>query len=330
MKHFLPAVIFFVSLTCHAQKHTKAPAAADSTLLTDEEILSALDDMADVLASPRSFAVVNLGVSNGYFNFVRGVEESATVAKKIVMSPSLAYFHKSGFGIAAETDIVNDGTGIVPFQFLLTGSYDYLRSRAIIAGASYSRYFEKAALPFYVSPLQNVAFAYFTYRESRLRPSLALHYGWGSQKAVTVQSEKIKKLRITRTITTINQVADFNLLASLRYTFSWPQVFSANDYLRVTPQLGFISGTQQFGFNQTSNVTATGKNSSKYSITGPQNLVLTNVMKFQPLSLNATLKTEYARGKFFLQPQAIFDYYLPAANDNFSVSFLVNTGMLIF
>lgn len=329
MKHFLPAVIFFVSLTCHGQKHTKTPAAAD-TLLTDEEILSALDEMADVLVSPRSFAVVNLGVSNGYFTFVRRAEDTATVAKKIMLSPSLAYFHKSGFGIAAETDIINDGTGFVPFQFLLTGSYDYLRSHAIIAGASYSRYFEKGELPFYVSPLQNVAFAYLTYRESRLRPSVAFHYGWGSQTAVTVQSEKIKKLRITRTITTVNQVADFNLLASLRYTFSWPKVFSANDYLRVTPQLCFTSGTQQFGFNQTSNVTATGKNGSKYSIAGPQNLVLTDVMKFQPLSVGATLKTEYARGKFFVQPQAIFDYYLPSPKDNFSVSFLVNTGMLLF
>jgi hypothetical protein len=281
--------------------------------------------MLGEMIKPRSYALLNVGIGNGYFNFQRRAGDTATALNKLMVSPSLSYFHKSGFGLTAEVDMVNDGEKINPYQASLTGSYDYLRNRAFATGVSLTHYFQKADLPFYTSPLKSDAFFYVLYRKFKLRPSVSLHYGWGSKESVMVQEEKIRNLRIT----TVNQVADLNLAASLRYIFTLPNVFSKKDYLKFTPQVSFVSGTQQYGFNQVSNIVSTKKNPGKNSTVQTENLVLDDNMKFQPLSLTGFLKTEYAKGIFFIQPQVGIDYYFPAASDKVTVSFQVNTGITL-
>ena len=44
--------------------------------------------------------------------------------------------------------------------------------------------------------------------------------------------------------------------------------------------------------------------------------------------LREFLKTEYSKGKFFIQPQVLFDYYFPAKEGNFSTAFLLNAGVI--
>lgn len=330
MKPVFFLIVITSSITAFGQKQGKTNSAADTANLNYNDIFSELDQLLADISKTKSFALLNVSVGNAYLTFQRQATDSARAMNKVMISPSLAYFHKSGFGIAAETDIVNDGKGLNPYQLSLTGSYDYLKNRHFITGVSFSHYFEKKNLSFYTSPLQNDAFAYFTYRKSGLKPSVNMHYGWGSQEAVTIRKEKIKNLRTTRSITTVKQVADFNLTTSLRYTFTWTNTFSQKDYLRFTPQLSFISGTQQFGFNQTNNIAIAKNNSGKHTIYSTENLVLNDKMKFKPLSLTTFLKTEYAKGKFFVQPQVIFDYYFPSLQDNFTVSFLVNTGITFY
>jgi len=46
------------------------------------------------------------------------------------------------------------------------------------------------------------------------------------------------------------------------------------------------------------------------------------------LSLAGFIKTEYSKGKFFVQPQFMVDYYFPAKDGNFGTAFLLNTGII--
>ena len=57
-------------------------------------------------------------------------------------------------------------------------------------------------------------------------------------------------------------------------------------------------------------------------------IYLDDQMYFQPLSLATYIKAEYAKGKFFLQPQIVLDYYFPAADKKFTTGFVMNAGVI--
>ncbi|MGZ8557634.1 MAG: hypothetical protein ACXWWC_04855, partial [Chitinophagaceae bacterium] len=49
-------------------------------------------------------------------------------------------------------------------------------------------------------------------------------------------------------------------------------------------------------------------------------------LKFQPLSVSLYLRPEYNIGKFFIQPQFILDYYIPA--ENLTALLSLNVGVV--
>jgi hypothetical protein len=123
-------------------------------------------------------------------------------------------------------------------------------------------------------------------------------------------------------------VSDFSVTASVRHDFYWLDVLAYKDHIRFTPQLAFTSGTQKFGFNQSSSTYATTIRTSSNVLYSTDNLYLDDQLKFQPLSLTLYLRGEYSIGKFFVQPQFTMDYYLPAATDNFNAFFSLNLGFI--
>lgn len=334
----MPRKIFFLLFSISlsgfalAQKPVKQQPAVD-TLFTDYDALfSELDAFLDSLIAPRNFTLFNVGVSSAIFNFETKESFLLVPSRRMVYTPSLSFYSKSGLGVAGTVSIVNDGRRINPYQFYVSGLYDYLKNRKFITGISLTRFFTKDSLLFYTSPLQNEAYAYFTYRNFWLRPTVAVSYGWGSRTDYVEREEYITSFRLRPTgFTRINireSVNDFSLTTSVRHDFYWLNVISQSDYVRVTPQLTYVSGTQKFGFNQTSNTYATVRGSGAKILYNSENTQLDDQLYFQPLSLSAFIKTEYSIGKFFLQPQLVFDYYFPAKSKNFSTAFLINGGVI--
>jgi hypothetical protein len=188
-------------------------------------------------------------------------------------------------------------------------------------------------LDFYTSPLKNELYGYFTYRKLWFKPSIAASYGWGSTESYEEREEyiKIKRLRGTgyTRINTKESVKDLNVVVSIRHDFYWLDVLSKKDFFRLTPQVSFTSGTQSFGFNQTSTSTYNSlgivrKNEWQNS----ENTQLDDRLNFQPLSLAAMIKSEFSIGKFFVQPLFLVNYYFPAPEKNLSTAFTVNTGLI--
>ncbi len=228
--------------------------------------------------------------------------------------------------------IVNDGEKINPYQFYVTGSYDYLKNNKFITGIAFTRFFTKDSLPFYTSPLQNEIYTYFTYKKLWFKPSVAFSYGWGSRSEFDQREEYIQTLRLlingfTR-VNTKESINDLNLIASVRHDFYWLDVLGKKDYIRLTPQFVFISGTQKFGFNQSSSTYATVPRTGANILFASDNFYLDDELYYQPLSLSTYIKAEYSKGKFFIQPQLIFDYYFPAAEKNFTTAFVMNAGVI--
>lgn len=314
----------------HAQ--TEKPSQIDTSIIDYDELFSELDNFLDSVLQPGSFIMINTGISANYFTYETANGLSTETKRQMVFTPSVGYYHKSGLGVTGASTIVNSGK-LNPYQFTLGLSYDYLANRKFATGVSFTRFFTKQGLDFYTSPLQNQAYAYFTYRKWFIRPTFAINYGWGSRTAFTQREEVIRSIRLrprgyTR-INTTESVSDLSLISSVRHDFYWLDVFSKKDFIRFTPQLTFISGTQKFGFNQSSNTYGTTRGTGANVLFLSENINLDDQTYFQPVSLTGFLKGEYSAGKFYVQPQLMFDYYFPATSDNFSLFFLVNVGLIL-
>jgi hypothetical protein len=304
----------------------------DSSLGYDDVMFDDLEEFLDSLLSPHNYTLTALSVQRGYFNYKSKSEVFLEPTRKLSLTPTVGYYSKSGLGITGMGSFVSDAKVLRFYQFAASPSYDYLANRKLAAGISYTRYFTKDSLPFYTSPLQNELYAYFTYRHWWVKPMVGVSYGWGSRSAFQEREEYITSLQLRRSgytrIDTRESVSDFSIALSARHDFYWLDVFRYNDHIRITPQLTFTSGSQKFGFNQSSNTYATLLRSGANVLYNSENVYLDNKLYFQPLALTFYLKTEYSIGKFYIQPQLILDYYFPATEKQFTGLLSVSGGFI--
>ena len=329
----------FIGSPLFAQQPPKKNAITDiDTSINYDEFFSALDNFFDSLYSPHSFAVISTSITDNYYNFKNPNNKIQTL-EKLTFTPSLAYYHKNGLGIGATASVINENQQWNPYQYAVSGSYDYIKKRIWVTGITYTRFFTRDSLSFYTSPLQNQVTGYFTYRKWWVKPLVTLNYGWGNRTTVSETKEFIKRLKLkkgrplrdltgTTTTTTHESVNDFTLVTSVKHDFYWLNVVSKKDFVRLTPQLTLTSGTQKFGFNETSNMALSSNATGINILTDSKSMYLDNSANFRPLALTAFVKTEFSIGKFFVQPQVMVDYYIPALSDNVSTTYAVNTGFI--
>jgi len=302
------------------------------TTLNYDELLQDFDAFMDSILSPHSYFLLSLSAQKGYYNFETKNSFEIASAKKLTYSPTVGYYHKAGLGITATGYIIHDGENMNFYQAAITPSYDYLENKKIATGISYTRYFTKDSLPFYTTPLQNEVYGYFIYRKWWMKPMIAVSYGWGSRSDYEERETLVQDLRLRRRgytyINTKETVSDFTLMASVRHDFYWLDVFTFRDHIRFTPQITFTSGTQKFGFNQSSNTYATLIRNNSNVLYNTDNVYLDDQLQFQPLSLTLYLRGEYSIGKFFVQPQFAMDYYFPSSSKHFNTLFSINAGLM--
>jgi len=301
----------------------------DSTAYYDD-LFNSMEQFLDSLLAPHSFTAINVGVSSNYYNYTSTNSATVDVKKKITLSPSIGYFHKNGLGISVAANLVHDGQSLNAYQYAVTGSYDYIKNNLFATGIGYTLFFTKSNLSFYTSPLQNSISAYFLYRKLWFKPSVSASYGWGSRSSYEEREEKIISLRLrekgfTR-INTQENINDFSVSASVKHDFYWLNVLNNKDYVRLTPQVTFSSGSQQFCMNQSSNTYGTTRLTSANVLYNSNEAFLDDKIYLQPLSLTASLKLQYSLGVFFVQPQLVEDYYIPAKQTN--ILLILNAGFV--
>lgn len=310
MKPAIAIALLCLSLQASAQQ----TAVKDSTAFMDS-IFREMDALLDGLTAARSFTTISFGAGTGFFNFRTGTAAGVRTEKKLLFSPTIAYFHKTGLGISGTGYAITDSAGLRPYQFSLTPSYDYIKTGRYATGVAYTHYFTRQDLSFYTSPLSNELSAYFTYRKTWLQPGISMSYGWGSREAFEDKQVEWQRLRrlfdpLAVNRTTVESVDDVSLLLSLRHDFSFSHVLGKKDLLTLTPVLMLSSGTQKFGFN-------TSYQSRNRIVNNflPGNRYVSASRAFGMQSADAILRADYSTGKFFVQSQVLLDYYLhPAPN----------------
>jgi hypothetical protein len=310
----------------------KKEIAAIDTSINYDDFFRDFDAFMDSILSPDSYFLASLSLGKSYYNFETKSSSLIEPSKKLTYSPTLGYYHKSGFGLTTTGYIVNDETNMNFYQFSIAPSFDYLHNKSLATGISFTKFITKDSLPFYTTPLQNELYAYFTYRKTWIRPTIALSYGWGNRSDYVKRETIIQDLRLRRRgyiyINTKESVKDFSLMTSVRHDFYWLDVFNNKDHIRFSPQLAFTSGTQKFGFNQSSSTYATAIRTNSNVLYSTENVYLDDKVNFQPLSLSLYLRAEYFIGRFFIQPQFVLDYYFPSTSDNFTSIFSINAGLI--
>src|SRR5689334_4503049 len=96
------ALLFAQAVLCQvtSPRTDTIPSATDKTLATDvsldyDDELSQFGIFLDSLLAPRSNLLVNVSASNGYFNFRSNTPDKIDLKNKLIVSPTIGYFHKS-------------------------------------------------------------------------------------------------------------------------------------------------------------------------------------------------------------------------------------------
>jgi hypothetical protein len=301
-------------------------ASGDTTAIMDS-LMKDFDLFLDSLSAPKSFFNISLGAGNGYFSFENKNSVYLSSARKLILSPGIGYYHKSGLGVSATAYLLADN-GLNLYQMSFSPSYDVIR-RSFSTGVSYTRYAHKDSVDFYLTPVQNEVFVYFSYKNWWVRPSINFAYGWGSKASYEKRKRTLLARLLTQNrrrfirITNEESVQDLSMTVSVRKDFDWYNVLGKKDNITFTPVLMLTSGTQNFGFN-----TSYSYNFAPIRVNSlPSNQQLSDNTAFAAQSASLVLRGSYMKGKLLIQPQVLFDYYLPAADDKFNMAFSIMAGI---
>jgi hypothetical protein len=300
----------------------------DTTSVIDS-LMDDFDKFLDSISAPRSFFNVSVGLGNGIFNFEDKNTAFFSTEKKMIVSPSLGYYHKTGLGITASGYMMNNDGKSGFYQYVFTPSFDIIK-RKFSTGISFSRYINRDSLTFYTTPIQNEIFTYFSYKKWWLRPSVSISYGWGSKTEYERKQYKIHRRLLQQnnsfyvTVKNEETARDLSVTLSLRKDFNWFDVLIKNDNISVTPVILFNSGTQHFGFN--TSYTYTLPTAIRVNAI-PGNSNISDKTQFAPQSVSMVLRSSYLKGRFLIMPQVLFDYYLPDAEEKFNTVFCVTAGV---
>jgi hypothetical protein len=301
---------------------------ADTTLILDS-LLADFDNYLDSLSKRKSMFFIGIGAGTGNFSFDDKNSVYTSSEKKLIVSPSIGYFHKSGLGISSTAYGMSSDGKFSFYQLSLAPSFDIIK-RSFSTGISYAHYFTKDSLSFYTTPIKDELYAYFSYKKWWVRPTISFSYGWGSKTDYEEQKMRIwsRQLRQLQqyyvTIENVETVKDISLTASVRKDFDWYDVFGKDDNITFTPVIMANAGTQQFGFNTSYSYTFNPVRVNSL----PSNSSASDQTQFQLQSVSTILRTSYMKGKFLLQPQVLFDYYLlPTETNPFNAVFSVNLSL---
>jgi hypothetical protein len=294
-----------------------------------DSLMEGFEAYLDSISEPKSFFNASVGVGTGIFSFENKNSVYYSNEKKLIFSPNIGYYHKSGFGITGSAySLLDEGTFNF-YQFAVTPSYDYIK-RKFSAGVAYSRFFQKDSLDFYSTPIQNEVFAYFTYKDAFVKPGITIAYGWGSKTSFEERKVEILKKRKKRrgsyflTEKVHESVSDLSVILSLKKDFNWYDVLFESDYISFTPVVLLNSGTQNYGFN----ISYTHQLPANIKINSlPANSSISDQSTFAPQSVGMIFRCSYIKGPLMLQPQVFCDYFLPESDEPFNTAFSFTAGL---
>ncbi len=282
-----------------------------------KDSLEIMKDLMDILSDsskPFSYFTVELGIGNRVFNVRNNVLNSKlSPVSTTIYSPSIGYHHKSGLFISAGINLLNDpAKGFGSSQHSISAGYELSGNDNVDLIFAYTHYFVNDNFSPYSSPIQDDFYGALTYKKTWIRPGIAVGYSAGKYGDV----KRFQRLYDSTT----NKLTSFSFMASVAHQFDWDKVFNKSDGITFTPSILLNSGSSKIAIHHKTNATNLANFLNKKG-----RLPKFNNTKFEAQSLGLSLDLSYGIGKFTVEPQAYFDYYLPATEANRTSSYFTFT-----
>ncbi len=311
--------MLFISLAATSQQPAVQLTAKDSA-----DILGELASLLDSADEPTSYILIQASIGNRLFslhNNQLNAKQSST--NTIVYTPSVGYFHKSGFNLSGGAYLLSDpAKGFGANQFSITPAYDMPTNDRYSIGVSYTRYFVKDKFSPYSSPVQNDWYASFVYKKPWLGPGIAVGYSTGEYRQSVFKDSTINGRRRILYDSTTNNIRAFSMMLSESHTFDWYDVFKKDDLLEVTPSVILNVGSSNTAIAHNTNAV----NLLRF-LTRRGKLKRQQNTSFQAESVGLNIDCSYTTGNFSFNPQLYFDYYLPATSEKrFTQVFTLSLG----
>ncbi|MEO5892500.1 MAG: hypothetical protein ABIQ31_19790 [Ferruginibacter sp.] len=317
---YLLIFILFFAGKDYGQVHVNKLPEKDSL-----DILNDLMSLLDSSDSRVSYALVNMSIGNKLFslnNYALNAKQSNTSV--IIYSPSVGYFHKSGFGLTAGANLLKDVDGFGANQYSVSPSYDLTGNKDINFGISYTHYFVKNKFSAFSSPVQNDFFTSFIYKKTWLRPGIGLGYATGEYKEAKYKDSVINNIQRHFHDSVTYKLKAFSIMATASHQFLWYGVLNNSDGVALTTTVTANAGSAKIAISHKTNA-----------------LLLFNILnkrgripkfqnnKFEMQSVGINLDLIYSIGDLSFEPQLYTDYYLPATESNskrITAVFAINIG----
>ena len=101
---------------------------SDTTSVIDS-LMKDFDKFLDSVSAPKSFFHVSMAAGTGIFSFENKNSVFLTSEKKLILSPSVGYFHKTGLGLSATAYMINEDSRLSFYQYVFTPSFDVIKRR---------------------------------------------------------------------------------------------------------------------------------------------------------------------------------------------------------
>ena len=309
---FLTGILFFsksFGQTNPSDKHIM------DSLLQNDEMLKMIGNFG----KPSSYFRINIGVGNKLYSSQDKAVESLQNTNQLVISPSVAYYHKSGFGISFTGFLLSENNKTGFYQYSVSPFYNYTKGKVADASLSYTHYFEKDIYSSNTSPIQNEFYGSLVFKKPWLKPGISAGYSSGTYHEIikidTIIRIADQQIHIKYIDTTTIKLSSFSVAGTLEHSFGFYNIFSKKDGLSFTPQFSFITGINTYQVSHkstTANYNSFTKKLSK-RIRHFQSQAGNN--KYEAQSLGLDLDLNYSIGIFYFEPELYLDYYLPKTND---------------
>ncbi len=322
---FLVTVIF---LTKAYGQLTPSDKKIMDSLLQNDELLK----MINALGEYQSYFRINAGIGNRLFTEKNKAVENLQTTNQFVFTPSIGYFHKSGFGISFTGYLFNQTNKTDFYQYALSPSYFYSKGKWINTSLSYTHYFKKANYRSSASPFNDEFYGSVGLKKYWVKPAVSIGYSSGKYREIVNVDTVVMILNLPTPVkfidTATTVISSFSVATSIEHDFNFYNVLSKKDGLSITPQLSIITGINDYSVNNKKRI-------QLYNTYVKRRLKRLQRFQSSPgksnyelQSLGFDLDLNYGIGKFYFEPELYLDYYLPKTDDKrFTQIFNFNIGI---
>ncbi len=304
-------IFLFLIYIAEAQEKplTESEKAALDSMLNDDMFM----DMMHTALNPKSYFLVSAGIGNSYFSIRNRQVNAMQLESKLVLTPSAAYYHKSGFGIIASAFHAAFESKSGFYQFSASPSYSFTKSKKVKSVISYTHIFTRSGFERYASPVKNELYGNIYLKKPWLQPGVSIGFSGGRETDYRKVDTVLNGIRRVFTDTVKSRISIFSINAFVQHSFEFYELLSKKDGLAITPQLMLNAGSQRYRETH-QNPFLTRLQST--NITRFKNLGrLNETSTFNIQSVGLNLNVNYMVGKFGFEPQAYLDYYIPSTTD---------------